>query len=250
MRPAGLPGSRALGFPAKRSLARADDATTPTIEAMALVYDAVLRPSKSDLVAAWAPAQAWFVGDTAAEVEGVASFRFDDPAGEVGVETLLVRFGTGPVLQIPLTYRSAPLEGGENGLVGTMTHSVLGDRWIYDATGDPIYLAVVATIALKGGHEADQFEQRDGDLLPVASTAAVRGNGIPGTPVPELASTIETISTAGTTISTAGALRVTVVRVLDGTSTAASSEDTATVTSTWPQQSTPQLLATVTVLPS
>lgn len=217
---------------------------------MALLYDAVLRPSKSELIAAWAPTQPWFVGDTTAEVERVASFRFDDPDGEVGVETLLVRFGTGPLLQIPLTYRGAPFEGGENELVGTMSHSVLGDRWVYDATGDPIYLAVVAAVALNGGHEADQFEQRDGGLLPVASTAAVRGNGIPGTPVPKLASTIETTSTAGTTIATAGALRVTVVRVLDGTSTAALENVAATVTSIWPQQSTPQLLVTVTVLPS
>ncbi|WP_104081960.1 hypothetical protein [Cryobacterium sp. Y11] len=216
---------------------------------MALLYDAVLRPSKSELIAAWAPTQPWFVGDAAAAVERVASFRFDDPDGEVGIETLLVRFGTGPLLQIPLTYRGAPHDGGEDWLVGTMSHSVLGDRWIYDATGDPIYLANVATVALNGGHEADQFEQRDGDLIPVASTAAVRGNGIPGTPVPELAATIETTSTAGTTTATAGALRITVVRVLDGTSTAAHTKNAATLTSIWPQQSAPQLLATVTVLP-
>ena len=216
---------------------------------MALLYDAVLRPSKSELIAAWAPTQPWFVGDAAATVERVASFRFDDPDGEVGVETLLLRFGTGPLLQIPLAYRGAPHDGGENWLIGTMTHSVLGDRWIYDATGDPIYLATVATVALNGGHEADQFEQLDGDLIPVASSAAVRGNGTLETPVPELSATIETTSTAGTTIATAGALRVTVVRVIDGLSTAPRRKDTATVTGIWPQESAPQLLVTVTVLP-
>ena len=216
---------------------------------MALLYDAVLRPSKSELIAAWAPTQTWFVGDVGAEVERVASFRFDDPDGGVGIETILVRFGTGPLLQIPLTYRGAPLEGGENELVGTMSHSVLGDRWVYDATGDPVYLAAVAAAALTGGQQADQFTQGNGELIPVASTATVRGSGTPGTPVPERATTIDTASTAGTTIATAGALRVAVVRVLDGTSSGALATDTATVLGTWVEQSQPQLLLTVGVSP-
>ncbi|TFD22974.1 hypothetical protein [Cryobacterium sp. TMS1-13-1] len=216
---------------------------------MALLYDAVLRPSKSELIAAWAPTQTWFVGDVGAEVERVASFRFDDPDGGVGIETILVRFGTGPLLQIPLTYRGAPLEGGGNELVGTMSHSVLGDRWVYDATGDPVYLAAVAAAALTGGQQADQFTQGNGELIPVAPTATVRGSGTPGTPVPERAATIDTVSTAGTTIATAGALRVTVVRVLDGTSSRALATNAATVLGTWAEQSQPQLLLTVGVSP-
>ncbi|TFD56593.1 hypothetical protein [Cryobacterium sp. Hh38] len=216
---------------------------------MALLYDAVLRPSKSELIAAWAPTQTWFVGDVGAEVERVASFRFDDPDGGVGIETILVRFGTGPLLQIPLTYRGAPLEGGENELVGIMSHSVLGDRWVYDATGDPVYLAAVAAAALTGAQQADQFTQGNGELIPVAPTATVRGSGTPGTPVPQGAATIDTVSTAGTTIATAGALRVTVVRVLDGTSARALATDAATVLGTWVEQSQPQLLLTVGVSP-
>ncbi len=62
----------------------------------------------------------------------------------MGVETLLVRVGEGPVLQVPLTYRGAPLPGGESALVGTMEHSVLGPRWVYDGTGDPVYVATLA----------------------------------------------------------------------------------------------------------
>ena len=54
---------------------------------------------------------------------------------------------------------------------------------------------------------------------------------------------------AGGARPTVGALRVTVVRVIDGTSTAPHSKNTATVTGIWPQQSAPQLLVTVTVLP-
>jgi hypothetical protein len=227
---------------------------------MALLHNAVLRPSKQELIAAWAPGQPWFVGDAGAEVESVGSFRFDDPDGEVGVETLLVRFGTGPLLQVALTYRSAPLAGSEGLLVGTMSHSVLGDRWIYDGTGDPVYVAMVAAVALTGGHQADQFMQGDGELIPIAPTTTVLGSGAPGTPVPSLSppnktspnktAPIETEHNAGTTVTTAGALRVTVLRVVDASVPIAATTDAATLSGTWAEQPVPQLLATVEVLPS
>ncbi|MER5425058.1 maltokinase N-terminal cap-like domain-containing protein [Streptosporangium roseum] len=44
----------------------------------------------------------------AGEVPRVAAFRFDDPAGAVGIETMLVPTGDGPVHRVPLTYRDAP----------------------------------------------------------------------------------------------------------------------------------------------
>ena len=110
---------------------------------MALIHDAVLRPSKTEILSAWAPTQPWFSGENL-EVTRVASFRFDDPDGDVGIETLLVRAGTGPLLQVPLTYRGEPLAGGEAWLIGTLSHSVLGERWVYDAVGDPAYLHAVA----------------------------------------------------------------------------------------------------------
>ena len=216
---------------------------------MALLYDAVLRPSKSEIIAGWAPTQSWFAGDATAEVERVASFRFDDPAGEVGVETLLVRFGTGPLLQVALTYRGAPLVGGEDWLIGTMSHSVLGYRWVYDATGDPVYLATTAAAALCGGRQADQFEQGDGELIAIAPTATAVGSGTPGTPVPEQSSPISTVSRAGTTIARTGAWHITLVRVLDGTATPPPAA-AATLQGTWPEQSEPQLLASVVILPS
>ncbi|MFJ6001368.1 hypothetical protein [Arthrobacter sp. NPDC092385] len=59
---------------------------------MALIYDVPLRPSKLELLAAWLPRQPWAHGLDGA-LERTGSFRFDDPDGEVGVETLLV--GTG-----------------------------------------------------------------------------------------------------------------------------------------------------------
>ena len=60
--------------------------------AMAIIYDAVLNPSKQDLLAAWLPNQPWFreLGADAADLEHLGAFRFDDPAGEVGMETHLL----------------------------------------------------------------------------------------------------------------------------------------------------------------
>src|ERR1700710_2202585 len=101
---------------------------------MALLHRATLQPSKLELLQDWAPTQPWFDGDRSAELVTVAAYRFDDPEGEVGIETLLVRAGDGPVLQVPLTYRAAPLDGGDAWLIGTMQHSVLGQRWTYDGT--------------------------------------------------------------------------------------------------------------------
>lgn len=143
---------------------------------MALIHQATIRPTKLELLDAWAPSQPWFEGRPGAGLTLVASFRFDDPDGEVGIETLLVRAG-GPVLQVPLTYRGAPLEGGEAWLITTMEHSVLGRRWVYDAVGDPVYRAELAAAAFTGGREADEFVESDGVTVPRESTAAVRGSG-------------------------------------------------------------------------
>jgi predicted trehalose synthase len=69
----------------------------------------------------------------------------------VGIETLLVvdESGDSPVLyQVPLTYRGAPLEGGHDALVGTMQHSVLGPRWVYDGPRDPVYATQLLELAL------------------------------------------------------------------------------------------------------
>lgn len=144
---------------------------------MAILHSATIRPSKLELLDVWAPAQPWFEGETGAPLRLVASFRFDDPAGEVGVETLLVRAGDGPVLQIPLTYRGTPLEGGDAWLISTMEHSVLGPRWVYDAVGDPVYRATLTATVLTGGREADLYVESDGVTVPRESTATVVGSG-------------------------------------------------------------------------
>lgn len=116
--------------------------------------EATLTPGKVELVAAWLPKQAWYKGSDASDAERVASFRFVDPYGEVGIETLLIRSG-GVVYQVPLTYRSEPLAGSEEFLVGEMEHSVLGHRWAYDGTGDPVYVDELLRVIREGDDEAD-----------------------------------------------------------------------------------------------
>ena len=112
---------------------------------MATVHQATLTPSKLGLVSAWIGSQRWYAGKgKTPALTRLRGYRLDDPAGEVGIETLVVRDdATSPagVYQIPLTYRGAPLAGSEHALVGTMEHSVLGTRYVYDAPHDPVYAA-------------------------------------------------------------------------------------------------------------
>jgi hypothetical protein len=144
---------------------------------MALLHRATLSPSKLELLAGWAPTQPWFEGDKDAPLTLVASFRFDDPDGEVGVETLLVRAGDGPVLQIPLTYRNEELPGAQAHFRGTMEHSVLGTRWTYDGLGDSVYLGELTKAILTGGSQVEQWIEIDGVMTLREPTAVVIGSG-------------------------------------------------------------------------
>ena len=40
--------------------------------------------------------------------------------------------------QVPMTYRAKALAGADGALIGTSEHGVLGHRWIYDGTRDPV----------------------------------------------------------------------------------------------------------------
>ena len=144
---------------------------------MALLHQATVTPSKLELVRDWLPSQPWFVGEKGATLEPIAAYRFDDPDGEVGVETLLTATSDGVVFQVPVTYRGAPLEGAEHWLIGTMEHSVLGSRWVYDGLGDPVYLATVAHAVRTGGHQADLLVEIDGEMITREPTARVQGSG-------------------------------------------------------------------------
>ncbi|NUR72166.1 MAG: hypothetical protein HOU81_15230 [Hamadaea sp.] len=205
---------------------------------MAVVYRAELHPSKLDLINAWLPGRSWFQGPVGAPVDRVAACRFDDPAGEVGVEIILVRATEGPVYHVPLTYRGAPLPGGEANLLGTSEHSVLGTRWIYDAVGDPVYAAVLAAAIVSGGTEAEEYvEDEHGQQQRREPSMTVRGRGLPGAVAARITVVREVVDGDPARVVTDGA-ELHVVRVV-GTPV-----EGATLTATWPG-ATPTALASL-----
>ncbi|MDL4813396.1 maltokinase N-terminal cap-like domain-containing protein [Actinomadura opuntiae] len=131
---------------------------------MAVIHETTLKPSKLELLAAWLPSRPWYAGGTGEpELAKAGGFRLDDPAGEVGIEFIVVTdtSGTRPATYLaPLTYRGAPLDGADHALVGTMEHGVLGRRWAYDGCHDPV--AVAQLLALLEGRVQAQDQNTSG----------------------------------------------------------------------------------------
>lgn len=150
---------------------------------MALVHQATLIPSKLELLGEWLPSRSWF--RDGGELTRLGAYRFDDPAGEVGIEIMLVQSGS-VLFQVPLAYRAAALPGADEYLLGTMQHSVLGQRWIYDGCGDPVVVCALATAILTGSSEAIVEVEVDGQMTVMPSSVSVRGSGQPGEVVPAI----------------------------------------------------------------
>jgi hypothetical protein len=178
---------------------------------MALLYDATLVPSKLELLTAWLPGRSWFTGD--GELQRVGAYRFDDPAGQVGIETFLVGADGESVFQVPLTYRNAALPGKDDFLLGTTEHSVLGRRWVYDGCADPVWAAALATAIFAGGTQAEEFVDRDGRLESRAPLATVKGSGARGTSVPEIVA-VTCFDQGAVTVARAETVELIVARVV------------------------------------
>jgi hypothetical protein len=205
---------------------------------MALIHRATLQPSKLELVAGWAPGRPWGTAAAGAELEQVAAYRFDDPAGEVGAETFVLRAGD-TLLHVPLTYRGAPVPELAEHLVGTTEHSVLGRRWCYDACADPVYVAALAAAVLTGAPQAEEYvvvddrQERRDPTAHVAGSGTAADVGTLGTP--------SVTDTADATTVRAGDLELVVRRVL---APGVLADGAATLTGTWAGQPDPVLLAT------
>jgi len=209
---------------------------------MALVHRATLHPTKLELLATWLPSRRWYQGPADAAVVNVANCRFDDPAGAVGIETILVRAGDGPIHQVPLTYRGAPLDAGDEWLVGTTEHSALGKRWVYDACGDPVYAAALAGAILSGTGQAEEFFEVDGRREHREPTMKVTGSGAQDE-VPAAGSVRRVVDEDPTLIVT-DSVELTVVRRLNAGTTLTGT----TLTGTWSGQPTPLPLAYASLL--
>jgi hypothetical protein len=129
---------------------------------MAIIHKASISPTKAELLEQ-------ILGGP---VTVVGAYRLDDPAGEVGVEGFVVRTGTAN-RHVVLTYRGAPLDGAEDHLVSTMEHTVLGTRWVYDGTADPVARACFERV-LRGEQEQAPEEIWDGDQRVEIREPAVR----------------------------------------------------------------------------
>ncbi|HEX2771150.1 MAG TPA: hypothetical protein VHN18_01815 [Micromonosporaceae bacterium] len=205
---------------------------------MALLHRADLHPTKLELLAEWLPGRRWYQGRAGADLVRVAAYRFDDPAGAVGIETMLVRAGDGPLHQIPLTYRGAPLDGGDPWLIGTTEHSVLGRRWVYDACGDPVYVSALASAILAGTGQAEEFFEVGGRLERREPTMTVTSSGAQYGNVPVVDSLHRVVDNDPTLIVT-DSEELAVVRCIEGTSGRAG----AALIGTWSGQPTPVPLA-------
>jgi hypothetical protein len=128
---------------------------------MATIHRTTMAPTKLELLSEWLPRQPWYRSTGGAPaLTRAGGFRLDDPAGEVGIEFVFVGDGADATYHVPMAYRGAPLADAEEGLIGTSDHGVLGRRWIYDATHDPV--AVGQLLAFLAG-EAQAQHQNDSD---------------------------------------------------------------------------------------
>lgn len=205
---------------------------------MAVIHRAQITPTKATLIADWLPSRPWSGGDQA-PFALLGAYRFDDPAGEVGIETHLVRTGREDVLQVPLTYRGSPLDGAHQHLVGTTEHTHLGRRWVYDACGDPVYARVLATVIRTGGQEAEQWVETDAAPVRREVNTHVVGSGTPGAQVPVVGAVSPTDGPTATTIATPE-VELVVLRTVGSTAFPNGAE---TLTGTWPGRDERTLLA-------
>ena len=147
---------------------------------MATIHRASVSPTKSELLER-------LLGERVA-VSG--TYRFDDPLDEVGVEAFILESAE-TVRHVVLTYRGAPLADAEGAFVSTMEHSVLGRRWVYDGTGDPVAVACFER-ALLGAQDQAVEEmwddgQRVGTLDPTVRLSLVPGRLTESATVPTIA---------------------------------------------------------------
>jgi predicted trehalose synthase len=99
------------------------------------------------LLHAWMPAQRWYPAKgRGVGLRGLGASPVEGTEDGVELRVHVVGLDSGDrldVVQVPLTYRSAPLPGGEHALVGVTEDDGTGTRWVYDAPHDPAYVSAL-----------------------------------------------------------------------------------------------------------
>ncbi|MET4096491.1 1,4-alpha-glucan branching enzyme [Arthrobacter sp. UYCu712] len=122
-----------------------------------------LPPALSGLLGSWLPGQRWFpVKSAEFSFEPVGGLRLDAGRADAELEVwlLAVTYPTADgnrtdVVQVPLSFRHAPLAGAESALVGETDGDSAGpgsgQRWIYDGVHDPAFVAAWLELMRHGG---------------------------------------------------------------------------------------------------
>ena len=142
---------------------------------MSIIYRTALVPSKLELITDWLPTRTWYqaTGGRPA-LEKAGGFRLDDPEGEVGLEFMVVTDTSGAEVtayHVPLAYRGSPLDEGEEALLGTAEHGVLGRRWVYDGTRDPVLVTQLVALIQGEAQAQAQGESHTPDQTVLARPA-------------------------------------------------------------------------------
>jgi len=143
---------------------------------MAVIHQTTMVPTKLELLTAWLPRQDWYAGEAGGpSLAKVGGFRLDDPAGEVGIEFMVVRDDAAHsrAYLVPMTYRGSPLASADPHLIGTSEHGVLGIRWIYDGTQDPVLLTQLADLIQGHAQAQAQSQSHTPDATVHATQIAV-----------------------------------------------------------------------------
>ena len=122
-------------------------------------------PELGHLLATWMPRQRWYPAKgRGVGLRRLGHWELDDPGGRVGLEVHVLGLDSGDrvdVVQVPLTYRDAPLPGVQHALLGEIDHPVLGHRWLYDGPHDPAYVtALLRSLTLVDGARRPDLDAR------------------------------------------------------------------------------------------
>lgn len=178
---------------------------------MALLHEATISPRKDELIGPWLRTRPWW--DGVDERAPVGTFRLDDPAGEVGMECFVFGSATGSTLFVPVTYRAAPLPGGDGALIGTIEHSVLGTRYVYDGAADPAFVATVLDTIRSGGSQAElRVRMADGTEVVREPATTARGAGDAGAPAHDPTQPVAPVDTDDRTTITGAGWTLTLMR--------------------------------------
>jgi hypothetical protein len=176
---------------------------------MSLIHHTTLKPTKLELLTEWLPSRPWYgAGAGQPSLSRVGGFRLDDPAGEVGIEFMVAADGSA-AYHVPLTYRGSPAEELGDALIGTSEHGVLGPRWIYDGTRDPVLVRQLVALIQGEAEPQAQSQSHAPDPTVLSWPAATAALGLAAFTVSDDAE--------GTTVSAgtdAGQLAVRIHRVL------------------------------------